>query len=439
MRFWEKRRCSRIPHLLAVASLMLFGMAVLKYTTWECELRDLGKDATDPRSQLCKDQLYQSVRLPPKDAIISCSQISRGDMEATHEALLRRLQRKNKREPLGEQDYLNMTKDCGAFKASRRFLEFPLSQEEEEFPIAYSMVVHDKIEMFERLLRSIYAPQNVYCVHMDAKAPEPFKEAVRAIVSCFKNVFVATKLERVVYASWSRVQADLNCMEDLLQSKIHWRYLLNTCGTDFPIKTNAEIVRALKLLNGKNNLESEKPSSGKMNRWKYHHEVTDTVVQTDTVKSPPPQSSPMFSGNAYMVVTREFVQHIFEDPVAKQFLEWSKDTYSPDEHLWATLQRMPGVPGSVPFNDKFDLTDMNAIARLVKWAYSEGDVTKGAPYPPCTGVSQRAVCVYGTGDLHWMINQHHLLANKFDPRVDDYAIQCLEEYLRHKAIYGKVL
>lgn len=438
MFFWERRLSNQIPRLLAVGILMLFAMMVLKYTSWECELQDLGRDTADPRSKLCKDQLYQTVRLSPR-ADINCSRISRGDTTAVQEALMSRLLRENKRDPFKEEAYLNMTKDCGLFKASRRYIEFPLSKDEDDFPIAYSMVVHEKIEMFERLLRAIYAPQNVYCVHVDQKSPEPFKKAIQAIASCFENVFVATKLESVVYASWSRVKADLNCMEDLLKSKVRWRYLLNTCGTDFPIKTNAEIVQALKLLNGKNNMESERPSSGKMNRWKYHHEVTNSVIKTDTEKSSPPLSSPMFTGNAYFVVTREFVQHLFQDPVVEKFLEWSQDTYSPDEHIWATLNRMPGVPGSLPYNNKFDLTDMNAIARLVKWAYSEGDVTKGAPYSPCTGISQRAVCVYGTGDLNWMIAQHHLLANKFDPKVDDYAIQCLEEYLRHKAIYGREL
>ncbi|XP_058851625.1 beta-1,3-galactosyl-O-glycosyl-glycoprotein beta-1,6-N-acetylglucosaminyltransferase 3-like [Acipenser ruthenus] len=178
---------------------------------------------------------------------------------------------------------------------SRRFLTFPLSQEETDFPIAYSLVVHEKIEMFERLLRAIYNPQNVYCVHVDQKFPENFTKAVRAIVSCLPNVFVASKMEKVVYASWSWVQADLNCMKDLLATAVQWRYLLNTCGTDFPIKTNAEIVRSL------NVLKSETTSEHKKTRWMYHYEVTDSISRTDTKKSPPPISTPVFSGNAYFV------------------------------------------------------------------------------------------------------------------------------------------
>lgn len=392
--------------------------------------------------QSCKptDIAERSVHLlsgKNEDFLSNCSRIIKGDVEAIEQALLSQLLIANKKKPLTENDYLDMTVDCPAFVKNRRFLTFPLSQEEADFPIAYSLVVHEKIEMFERLLRAIYNPQNVYCVHVDQKSPENFTKAVRAIVSCLPNVFVASKLEKVVYASWSRVQADLNCMKDLLATAVQWRYLLNTCGTDFPIKTNAEIVRSLKVLTGKNSLESETTPGYKKTRWMYHYEVTDSVSRTDTKKSPPPISTPMFSGSAYFVVTREFVEYLLENPEAQKFFEWEKDTYSPDEHLWATLQRMPGVPGSNPPNEKFHASDMISIARLVKWSFLEGDVSKGAPYPRCTGIYQRLVCIYGSGDLQWILGHHHLFANKFDTQVDDIAIQCLEEHLRRKAIYGE--
>ncbi|NXA04466.1 GCNT3 acetylglucosaminyltransferase, partial [Sapayoa aenigma] len=386
----------------------------------------------------CRQRFYRALELSPGRSI-NCSGIVRGDSRAIEEAQLSNLEVANRRASLTPGEYLNVTRDCSAFKETRRFIEFPLSQEEAEFPIAYSMVIHDKIEMFERLLRSLYAPQNVYCVHMDSKSPATFQEAVRAIAACFPNVFVASRLENVVYASWSRLQADLNCMQDLLQSPVPWRYVLNTCGTDFPIKTNAEIVRALKVLQGRNSLESEKPSGAKRVRWQYHYEVGKAIFRTDKEKLPPPLDYPMFTGNAYFVVTRDFVQHIFENPTAQKFLEWAKDTYSPDEHVWATLNRMPGVPGAMPHNDKFQLSDMNALPRVVKWQYLEGDPSKGAPYPPCTGRHQRSVCIYGAGDVSWLLQQHHLLANKFDPQVDDTAILCLEEHLRHRALYGRGL
>ncbi|NWS72138.1 GCNT3 acetylglucosaminyltransferase, partial [Crotophaga sulcirostris] len=378
------------------------------------------------------------LELGPRGAI-NCSGVVRGEEGAIREARLSNLEVARRRAILTPEDYLNMTRDCGSFRERRRFIAFPLSREEAEFPIAYSMVIHGKIEMFERLLRSLYAPQNIYCIHVDKKSPATFQEAVRAIAACFPNVFVASRLEEVVYASWSRLQADLNCMRDLFQSPVPWRYFLNTCGTDFPIKTNAEMVRALKLLQGRNSMESEKPSAFKQKRWQYHHKVGKSIARTATVKTPPPHNSPMFTGSAYIVVTRAFVQHVLENPTAQRFLEWSKDTYSPDEHVWATLNRMSGVPGATPYNAKFELSDMNALPRLVKWQYQEGDTSKGAPYPPCTGRHQRSVCIYGSGDVSWMLQHHHLLANKFDPEVDDVAIQCLEEHLRHRALYEQGL
>ncbi|XP_044518381.1 beta-1,3-galactosyl-O-glycosyl-glycoprotein beta-1,6-N-acetylglucosaminyltransferase 3 [Gracilinanus agilis] len=426
-------------YLWAFGSLMLLATAVLKLSdNWECDLSDLGVESLDLWKEHCKDELYQSLKLSPINSI-NCSLITRGDPDALAQAALKKLENKAKRVPLTETQYLNMTQDCAHFRTSRRFFQFPLSKEEEEYPIAYSMVIHEKIENFERLLRAVYAPQNIYCIHVDKKSPETFKEAVRAITSCLPNVFVAKNLVQVVYASWSRVQADMNCMEELLKSSVPWRYLVNTCGTDFPIKTNAEMVRALKVLNGKNSMESEIPTDYKKARWKYHYEVKNMIFQTRKIKTPPPHGLPMFTGNAYIVASRDFIQHLFTNPDAQKLIEWVKDTYSPDEHLWATLHRMPSMPGSVPHHEKYHTSDLNAIARFVKWQGMDGDISNGAPYPRCTGTYQRGVCVFGAGDLRFMLQSHHLLANKFDPKIDDNALQCLEEYLRYKAIYGREL
>ncbi|XP_034031510.1 beta-1,3-galactosyl-O-glycosyl-glycoprotein beta-1,6-N-acetylglucosaminyltransferase 3-like [Thalassophryne amazonica] len=362
-----------------------------------------------------------------------CSAIITGDIEgkkADFEVLLF-----SKRTwQLPETFYLNITRDCQNYIENRGFITEPLSKEEKDFPIAYSMVIHEQIEMFERLLRAIYTPQNIYCVHVDQKSTENYKNAVKAIISCFPNVFMASKLERVVYASWSRVQADLNCMKDLLSSHVQWRYLLNTCGTDFPLKTNREMVKALKALKGRNSMATGVPSKHLTARWDYHYIVTDFIMGTGTRKSPPPITSPMYAGNAYIVVTRDFVRHVLQDKDVQKFVEWEKDTYSPDEHMWATLQRMANVPGSMPASNKYDESEVQAIARMVKWGGLGGDVKNGASYPECTGIYRRGVCVYGIGDISWLLKQHHLLANKFDPLVDDVAIRCLESFLRFKAL-----
>ncbi|KAM7003493.1 beta-1,3-galactosyl-O-glycosyl-glycoprotein beta-1,6-N-acetylglucosaminyltransferase 3 [Tautogolabrus adspersus] len=405
---------------LTIISLILMGI-MFSLVLWET-----GSNRKTLSDLRIPQQFYHD--LPGCTAIIS------GDTEGKKRELEELLKSRKRHTLLSEDFYLEVTKDCEAYIEKRGFIEVPLSEEERDFPIAYSMVIHEKIEMFERLLRAVYTPQNIYCVHVDQKSSEEFRKAADAIVSCFPNVFIASRLERVVYASWSRVQADLNCMKDLLNSHIQWRYLLNTCGTDFPIKTNREMIQSLKAINGRNSMESEVPSNYKTGRWMYHHNVTGTVIKTNVRKSPPPISSPMFTGNAYFVVTRAFVEHVMQDREVQQLMEWVKDTYSPDEHLWATLQRMQSVPGSVPANIKYHTSDMLALARVVKWSFLAGDVRSGAPYDHCTGVYRRSTCVYGAGDLQWLLTKQQLFANKFDPEVDDVAIRCLESVLRFKAI-----
>jgi hypothetical protein len=35
--------------------------------------------------------------------------------------------------------------------------------------------------------------------------------------------------------------------------------------------------------------------------------------------------------------SRAFIEFVQASPIAKELLDWSRDTYSPDEHYWATL------------------------------------------------------------------------------------------------------
>ncbi|XP_073474982.1 beta-1,3-galactosyl-O-glycosyl-glycoprotein beta-1,6-N-acetylglucosaminyltransferase 3-like [Aquarana catesbeiana] len=422
---------------LVFGCILFVFIMVLKYSLMDCDLNNSIQTRNQHIAHL-QNHYYMALNLSVSDRK-NCTKIIEGDLEEVKQTLLDKLDIKKRQVISNDTDYINQTKDCATFKKLKKYVLFSLSNEERHYPIAYSMVIHGDIELFERLLRSIYTPQNIYCVHVDRKSPDIFHQAVQAIASCFDNVFVASKLERVVYASWSRVQADLNCMEDLLNSTVEWKYLINTCGADFPLKTNAEIVTALKLLKGKNNMESEQPPEHKKVRWEYHYNVTDYITKTGVRKNPPPLNVPIFSGNAYIVVTREFVKSLFKTDFAREFMDWAKDTYSPDEFLWATLHRVPWMPGSVPQHRKYDTSDLNALARLVKWAGHEGDIKKGSPYSACTGKHRRSVCVYGTGDLHWMLQQHHFFANKFDPNIDDNVIQCLEEHLRFKSFYGKII
>ncbi|XP_034402637.1 beta-1,3-galactosyl-O-glycosyl-glycoprotein beta-1,6-N-acetylglucosaminyltransferase 4-like isoform X2 [Cyclopterus lumpus] len=332
-----------------------------------------------------------------------------------------------------EGNLLNLTADCPLFIKSRGYDDVCVSEEEKDFPLAYSLVVHKFAPMVERLLKALYSPTNIYCIHYDQKSPAPFISAMEALARCLPNVFIASKRESVFYGSVSRLKADLNCLSDLLASDVKWKYVINVCGQDFPLRSNVELVSELRGLNGANMLETCRPSESKKQRFSFHHELRDAdfeygklPVKTERAKSPPPHGIEVFSGNAYFVLSRDFVAHADSSVVAKDFLAWSEDTFSPDEHFWATLVRLPGVPGEVPRSQP-DITDLMSKTRLVKWQYLEESL-----YPPCSGTHVRSVCVYGAAETRWLLNYGHWFANKFDPDVDPVVIQCLEEKLEEK-------
>ncbi|XP_048204444.1 N-acetyllactosaminide beta-1,6-N-acetylglucosaminyl-transferase isoform X1 [Perognathus longimembris pacificus] len=316
---------------------------------------------------------------------------------------------------------------CKDYRIQSHYISSPLSQEEAAFPLAYVMVVHKDFDTFERLFRAVYMPQNVYCVHVDEKAPLAFKSSVGQLLSCFPNAFLASKMESVVYAGFSRLQADLNCMKDLVASEVPWKYLLNTCGQDFPLKTNKEIVHHLKRFIGKNLTPGVLPPAHAIGRTKFVHQEHRSkggyfMKRINTLKTSPPHQLTIYFGSAYVALTREFVNFIFSDSRAIDLLQWSKDTYSPDEHFWVTLNRIPGVPGAMPNGS------WTGNLRAVKWMDMENK------HGGCHGHYVHGICIYGNGDLKWLINSQNLFANKFELNTYPLTVECLELRLRERTL-----
>ena len=110
-----------------------------------------------------------------------------------------------------------------------------------------------------------------------------------------------------------------------------------------------------------------------------------------------------------------------------------KDTLTPDEHVWATVQRFLALPGSQPPHSKYDTNEMVSLARLVKWSGLDGDVESGsAAYPPCRGSWRHGICVMGIHDLPWMVDRPQFFANKFMNSADPFSTFCLLRYLENK-------
>ncbi len=160
----------------------------------------------------------------------------------------------NPKVKIPDESYSNLASNCDEFKKSRRYITVPLNKEEEEFPIAFSIMMFKDVEQVERLLRAIYRPQNHYCIHVDIKSAPHIQKSMAAIAGCFENVFIASKKIDVQWAWFSVLEPDLLCMEELWKYK-KWKYFINLTGQEWPLKTNWDLVKMLKVYNGANDME----------------------------------------------------------------------------------------------------------------------------------------------------------------------------------------
>ena len=274
-------------------------------------------------------------------------------------------------------------------------------------------------------------------------------ETMTKFASCFENIILIEDRVDVIYAHYTRLLADIKCFDALLRRNRQWKYLINLCGEDFPLKTNYQMVKVLKGLLGQQSITSSSTTRGKgmslrfeksfiprqlINRrpsyfipwsdWsgtKWWKSVGSNKMQSFPLGS----EFPMFVGSAYNVFSRDFISWTVKNSTAQSVINWSRDTYSPDEWLWATLSRYNGAPDSFPSGKAFDVNVYNTLARIVKWQGNKS-------YPKCAGQLQRHVCILGFNELGWLLRRKQLFANKFSTNNPDseVAIQCLERALR---------
>ncbi|XP_035858126.1 beta-1,3-galactosyl-O-glycosyl-glycoprotein beta-1,6-N-acetylglucosaminyltransferase 7 [Sander lucioperca] len=324
---------------------------------------------------------------------------------------------------------LNSGMQCSNLTSDLHFITRPLSREEEDYPLAFIVTIHKELELFVRLLRAIYMPQNVYCIHVDNKATLEYQAAVMKLVGCFKNTFLSSRSETVTYAGFSRLQADFNCMKDLAKSKIGWRKVVNLCGQDFPVQSNLELVRYMQSKEWRDRNMTpgvKQPESMRHRTQLQHREIMGSHVTQKGLglrKGPPPHNLKIYFGTAYYALTRAFVDFVLKSPIAQDLLEWSKDTFSPDEHYWVTLNHIKEAPGS--HIDGGWAGDIRAI----KWRDQEGRTHNG-----CKGHYVRDICIYGVEDLPWIINRNSMFANKFESNTFPEALDCLEQWHRNKVL-----
>jgi len=367
---------------------------------------------------------------------VDCPALFQGDSSVVEKA--KEYMRTHQREKSLAQDLIDSSKDCAEFRQRRGYFTQPTSEEEADFSIAFSILVYDDVQQVERLLRAVYAPQNAYCIHVDSKADESVKRALRSLAGCFDNVFIASRLHSVFWGHISIIYAEMSCMEDLLQFSTTWKYFINLSGQMFPAHTNRELVKILKLYNGSNDVEGSVKRADHIwlsIRYKLSWHFSSwlgSMVFLPYFKDPPPYNMTIYKGSNQMAVTRQFVLYFLYHPWSQHIVEYFVDTLAPDEFIWPTLNHNPHL--HVPGSYKGDPETKTFTARASIWKWYSYQVNWSWKPWTCRGKWVREICIFGVGDLPWLHQRPELFVNKFHSDFEPLTYDCLEELIFNRTM-----
>ena len=332
-----------------------------------------------------------------------------------------------------EEEWIERLSDCEKVVSdfSNNFYNSP---EEVDFPLAYILIVYTNPRQMVRLIKTLWKPQNVFCIHPDAKQSEEFIGVFRQLSKCLDNVFLPTKLEKVFYQHHTIMDSQLNCYKDLLNYQTwRWKYVINLCGRELPLKTNREIVRSLKTLKGGSAIETQpvQMSRGFLARdrftWKAEENYTSGKLHyTHSRLGPPP--IPIYKSFNFVAVSRPFVDFFVNDRKAIQFRNYLKDVKIPEEEFYASLVHLPKVPGGLP-------PHRAPLPTVDKYIWMNKHTQTRSRLESCEGRMVHFICIVGVGDLdqiyRWGVLRKTpvFFFNKYFMEEDHVVMDCLEERL----------
>ncbi|XP_019856216.1 PREDICTED: N-acetyllactosaminide beta-1,6-N-acetylglucosaminyl-transferase-like isoform X3 [Amphimedon queenslandica] len=213
---------------------------------------------------------------------------------------------------------------------------FYVSPDEIDFPIAYEMLIYYQKNRFLQalnLLKFIYRPHNVYCIHIDKGSPQWWINGVKGFTSCLPNVFVAKKLVKIYYGSVSILDAHLSCLSELLTVTTPWK----------------DIVKKLVELKGHNIVTKGFNASDPKSGYAYNWLMAKKVVPG----SPPGKVGPLPNFPIYKsaesinsALSRDFVKYALTDSKSIALRKRLEYTQSAEEFFFDTLNMLKDAPGN---------------------------------------------------------------------------------------------
>ncbi|CAL0299017.1 unnamed protein product [Lupinus luteus] len=175
----------------------------------------------------------------------------------------------------------------------------------------------------KRTVLSLYHPHNYYILHLDLEASPQERLDLRDFVRGselfrrFRNVKVISKANLVTYRGPTMVANTLHAAAILLRECGDWDWFINLSASDYPLVTQDDLLHMFSYLPRDLNFIDHTSDIG----WKDHQRARPIIVDPGlymskkqdvfwiTQRRSRPTAFKLFTGSAWMVLSRSFVDY----------------------------------------------------------------------------------------------------------------------------------
>ncbi|KAL5730075.1 hypothetical protein ACHQM5_002947 [Ranunculus cassubicifolius] len=175
-------------------------------------------------------------------------------------------------------------------------------------------------QRMRRTLQAVYHPRNQYILHLDLEAPP--RERIDLATSIkgdptfreVENVRVMAQSNLVTYRGPTMIACTLQAVAILLKESAKWDWFINLSASDYPLVTQDDLLHVFSNLSRSLNFIEHTQIAG----WKLARAIIidpglylskKTDVYWTTQRRSLPTSFTLFTGSAWIVLTRSFLEY----------------------------------------------------------------------------------------------------------------------------------
>ncbi|KAG8446324.1 hypothetical protein GDO86_013961 [Hymenochirus boettgeri] len=241
----------------------------------------------------------------------------------------------------------SVPRDCqmtGKFSSGLNWDESDVGAFPPEKPlrVLYMLVVHGRaVRQLKRLIKAIYHKDHFYYIHVDQRSNYLHREMARVAQQYF-NVQVTPWRMVTIWGGASLLTMYLRSMQDLLEMPDWpWDFFINLSATDYPTRTNEELVHFLSRYKDKNFLKSHGRDNArfikKQGLDRLFHECDSHMWRLGERKIP--EGIMVDGGSDWFALTRSFVEYVIytKDILVSELRRFYKYTLLPAESFFHTV------------------------------------------------------------------------------------------------------